>query len=87
LHSSPADIETVIIDGIARKQNGTLLPVSVDGGAREVTGTTSLEWSAIAREVVKSRAIIQTETEKVDVAAGLSALMKMWHVDESLLVD
>ncbi|KAF1954586.1 Metallo-dependent hydrolase [Byssothecium circinans] len=86
MHSSPADIETVVVDGVVRKREGKLVDVDVDDGAREIVGKTGLAWGEIAREVVKSREVIQKEAEKVDVDMDVKASMKMWNIDESLLV-
>ncbi|KAF2868639.1 hypothetical protein BDV95DRAFT_609553 [Massariosphaeria phaeospora] len=82
LHSSPADIEMVVVDGIIRKRDGKLLPVT--GGERKEK---KLEWSEIAREVVKSRERIQKEIEKIDMVEGGKAIMKLFHIDESVYVD
>lgn len=87
LHSSPADIETVIVDGVVRRNNGKLLPVSVDGTAKEVVVKTELEWEDIAKEIVKSGEIMQKEMEKIDVEEAFGAVMKLWRVDESTIVD
>lgn len=87
LHSSPADIDTVIVDGIVRKKDGKLVSVSVDAGAKEVVGKGTLEWGEVAKEIVKSRELIQKEIEKVDLAEGQKTLMAMWHVPQEMLVD
>ncbi|KAF2676989.1 Metallo-dependent hydrolase [Lentithecium fluviatile CBS 122367] len=87
LHSSPADIDTVIVDGIVRKRDGKLLPISVDAGASGIVGKETLEWSEIAKEIVKSREVIQKETEKVDVAEAMGTMMGMWQVPAGLIVD
>jgi hypothetical protein len=87
LHSSPADIETVIVDGIVRKRDGKLLPVDVDGAAKETISKESLEWGGIAREIVSSRSKMQEEISKIDYEEARESLMKLWHVDQSKLVD
>jgi cytosine/adenosine deaminase-related metal-dependent hydrolase len=87
LHSTPADIDTVIVDGIIRKKDGKLLPVSVDEAARQVTGETALDWTTVARKVVSSRAKMQKEMDKIDFAQASDALHKLFHVDESRIVD
>jgi hypothetical protein len=87
MHSSPADIDMVIVDGIVRKKEGKLVPVSVDSVAKEIIGKETLEWSEVAREIVKSREVMQKEIEKVDVAEGLATLMAMWQVPQDKMVD
>ncbi|KAH7394568.1 hypothetical protein BKA66DRAFT_456686 [Pyrenochaeta sp. MPI-SDFR-AT-0127] len=87
LHSSPADIETVIVDGVVRKQNGNLAPVTVDEGAKQVIGEPILEWTSIAREVLKSREKMQEDINKIDFEEAPAALLELFHVDESTLIN
>lgn len=87
LHSTPADIDTVIVDGIIRKKDGKLLPVSVDEAARQVTGESVLDWTTVARKVVSSRAKMQKDLDKIDFAQASDALHKLFHVDASRIVD
>ncbi|CAI6339473.1 unnamed protein product [Periconia digitata] len=85
LHSSPADIEMVIVDGIVRKRDGRLLPVDVgDVGkeARQIVGKETLEWNEIAKRLVSSRKVIDSKTKDVDVEAGIRTLRKMWHISD-----
>jgi hypothetical protein len=87
LHSSPADIDTVIVDGIIRKRDGKLLPVEVDTGAKETIGKESLEWGSIAKEIVLSRSRMQEEMDKIDFKEANEALLKLFHIDQNRLVD
>ncbi|KAH7390954.1 hypothetical protein DE146DRAFT_150289 [Phaeosphaeria sp. MPI-PUGE-AT-0046c] len=87
LHSSPADVETVIIDGIVRKRDGKLLAVKTDGAAKEMIGHDTLEWSTIAEEVIASRSKMQVEMAKIDYAEARESLMTIWHVDKSKHVE
>lgn len=87
LHSSSADIEMVIVDGVVRKRDGKLLPAVIDEAARKVVGKEMLEWSEVAREIVDSRARLQEELEKVDYAEAERSLSKMYYLDDSKFVD
>lgn len=87
MHSSPADIETVFVDGVARKKDGKLVTVSVDEGARSAIGKDTLEWNGIAREIVSSRARMQKEMEKIDYEEGRAAVVRTWYLDENKFVD
>ncbi|KAJ4292582.1 hypothetical protein N0V90_009245 [Kalmusia sp. IMI 367209] len=87
LHSSPADIDLVMVDGIVRKKDGTLLPISVDVMANEAVPAALLAWKDIARETLKSRARIQEQARKVDVAESMTILKNMWHIDDSSFAD
>ena len=87
LHSSPADIETVIVDGILRKTDGKLTGLTVDEGAREAIGKGALDWSDIAAEVLRSRERMQKEIEQIDMRAGKRALLKQFGIDEAIFLD
>ncbi|KAH7079888.1 hypothetical protein BKA63DRAFT_229945 [Paraphoma chrysanthemicola] len=87
MHSSPADIDTVIVDGVIRKKDGKLLPVKVDEVARNPIGKDELAWSGVAKEIVASREKMQAEIAKVDLEEAVASLMKMWYIDTSKLVD
>lgn len=87
LHSSPADIETVIIDGIMRKRDGKMLPITIDESARQAVGKDKLDWVSIAREIVVSRERVQEELENIDSKEAMGTLLKMFHIDEIIFVD
>ncbi|KAI4680319.1 uncharacterized protein J4E84_007967 [Alternaria hordeiaustralica] len=87
LHSSPADIETVIVDGILRKKDGKILPVHVDSGAKEMIGNDTLDWPSIAKEIVSGREKMQKEIDKIDFDEAYEAILKMFHFDKTKLVD
>jgi cytosine/adenosine deaminase-related metal-dependent hydrolase len=87
LHSSPADIDLVMADGVVRKKDGAILPVDVDALAKEAVPAASLTWKEIARETMKSREAIVKQADEVNVAEGVAALEKIWHLDESTFRD
>lgn len=87
LHSSPSDIDLVMVDGIVRIEDGAILPVSVDGLAKGAVQASSLTWKEIARETMKTRGAIVDQADNVDLAEGVATLKKMWHLDESVFVD
>lgn len=87
LHSSPADIETVIVDGKIRKAGGQLVKVEVDEVARKEIGKAVLEWKDVARELLKSREALQEKIEKLDFAEAKKVVMRDFHIDESKLTD
>lgn len=87
LHSSPADIDTVIVDGIIRKSNGKLLTVQVDDAAKQFIGMDTLEWPTLAKEVVESRARIQKEIDTIDWDETRGTLHKMFHIKKEYLYE
>ncbi|KAH7138521.1 hypothetical protein B0J11DRAFT_514637 [Dendryphion nanum] len=89
MHSSPADIETVIVGGVLRKRSGKLVNVQLESGI-DLGGDVvkdSLEWKDVAKEIVRGREAIQTKIDKIDFKEARAALVKTYHIDESVFVD
>ena len=82
LHSSPADVDTVIVDGIVRKQSGKLLDVGLDGAGKQLVGKDSLSWKDIAQNLIRTRERIQKETEKIDYIDGKQKVMQSFYMTE-----
>ena len=79
LHSSPADVDTVIVDGVVRKQGGKLVDVKVeDEVGRKAAGKENLSWKDVARQLVKGRERIQGESEKMDMEDGEAKVKQMF---------
>jgi cytosine/adenosine deaminase-related metal-dependent hydrolase len=92
LHSSPADIEMVIVDGIIRKHKSVLKPVDLAAGkelwsSAEADMTKKWEWREIARELNRKRMGIQEKIDRVDVKLARQSLIKALYVDESKIVE
>lgn len=92
LHSSPADIETVIVDGIARKRNGILEKVNINAATNQIWDGVkdlgdNLSWKDISKELVKRRVDLQKKIDKLDMDAAKKGVMKAFHMDESVFVD
>ena len=89
LHSSPQDIEMVIVDGVVRKDAGRLKNVDVNAGREVWSGVDKdmLEWRDVSRELVKRRGLLQKKIEDIDMEAAKRALIAAFHIDESLIVD
>ena len=83
LHSSPADMETVIVDGIVRKQNGELTDVKLDQGGKQVAGKDVLLWKDTASNLVESRKRIQQEYEKIDFEDAEKKVMEAFYISEN----
>lgn len=85
LHSSPADIDTVIVDGVVRKQSGKLIDVKLDAGGEELAGKGSLSWPDVAKNLIRTRERIQEEAEKIDYKDGKRKVMQSFYMtDEDL---
>lgn len=87
LHSSPSDIDTVIVDGIVRKRNGKLESVKLDERGSAVAGKASVAWGDVAKELIASRAELQKRIEKIDMDAAEKGVMKEFHINEADIVD
>jgi len=90
LHSSPADIEIVFVDGVARKKESVLLGVDTGAGKEiwgdgEVTG--EVAWKVVAKELVKRREELQKKIEKLDMDGALDGMVKAFYVDTSNIVE
>ena len=81
-HSTIRDIDTVIVNGVVRKENGHLLPIDVLS-QKALGGNSVLQWSDVAKHLCESRKDIQVRVEKCDVEVAQKALIGMWHIDPS----
>ncbi|KAJ5459684.1 uncharacterized protein N7458_001236 [Penicillium daleae] len=83
LHSSVRDIDTVIVDGVIRKQNGKLLPIVINPSLPGVTiPRQTVGWSQVARELISSRQNINKalkESDADDPEALVQNFMKVMH--------
>ena len=87
LHSSPADVDTVIVDGIVRKQGGKLVDVALDNEGKQVAGKDSVKWSDVAGNLLKTRERIQAECEKIDFDAAEKKCMEAFYISPDDLED
>ncbi|KAK5686879.1 hypothetical protein LTR17_026763 [Elasticomyces elasticus] len=88
LHSSPADIEMVIVDGIVRKRGGKLLSVGLENnGKKIVRGRGQLAWSDVAKELLASQGKLEKKLEGIDFEKAEVGLMEAWHIDPATVVD
>lgn len=87
MHSSPADVDTVIVGGRIRKQSGKLLPVKVDGEGQSVAGKDTLQWPDVARAVIESREGLQKQIDGIDMVEGEERVKDWFHINDSMLVD
>lgn len=79
-HSDSRDIEAVMIDGVWRKRDGKLCPVTV-----EETGA-SLAWPAIRQNLLVSQRDIQERQKNLNVDKAKEALVALFQIDKSKLV-
>jgi formylmethanofuran dehydrogenase subunit A len=92
LHSSPADIEVVIVDGVIRKRNRVLGDVKITSEANQLWSAAKeagdkLAWEDVSKELIKRRVEVQKKFEKIDMEAAKAGVMKGFHIDERVIVD
>lgn len=75
LHANAGDIETVIIDGIVRKQNNHLFDVQVLEGPNGQTAE-SLSWREVTKNLLTSRQKVLDRGQGQDFQAGMQFLYK-----------
>lgn len=88
LHSSPSDIEMVIVDGIIRKQDGKLMPVDMKAGRAIWAGEEKdlIEWKEVSKTLVQKREALQEKLGKIDYEEARRGVVKAFHIDERNLV-
>ncbi|KAK2606058.1 hypothetical protein QQS21_003576 [Conoideocrella luteorostrata] len=67
LHSSPADVDTVIVGGVVRKRAGRLESVALDKHGVDAAGRSQLSWQDVAKAVGASRMAMQERLSKIDM--------------------
>ncbi|KAL4782569.1 Metallo-dependent hydrolase [Aspergillus varians] len=91
LHSSIRDIDTVIVDGQIRKQDGRLVPVDVDPTTLDEVSIAKqrIGWGDVAQQLLSSRRRVQAAIEEAgadDLEHLVSGTMKLFHIEESKFV-
>lgn len=92
LHSSPADIEVVIVDGVIRKRHWMLEEVIVSPEASQLWDGvkhegTKFGWKDVSKELIRRRMELQKNIEKLDMEEAKKGVIKAFRIDESLIVD
>jgi hypothetical protein len=91
LHSSPADIECVLVDGAVRKRGWMLEDVEVGLGGEIWDGVKELgemaTWRDVSRELIRRRAELQNKVEKLDMEVAKEEVLKVFYIDKSVIVD
>jgi len=85
LHSSPVDVDTVIVEDTVRKRDGKLLNVTLDDGDKTKAGAemATWAWKDVAAEVLKRQKIMDQRIKKVDLVEAQDPLIEAWYLDRS----
>jgi len=88
LHSSPRDVVMTIVDGIVRKEQGTLSTVCVkEEEERWVGKKESLEWADVVKELVVRREVVAKKIDALDLEEAREGIMKTFHISPDVIVD
>jgi cytosine/adenosine deaminase-related metal-dependent hydrolase len=92
LHSSPGDIEIVIVDGVVKKKNWMLEDVSIAADANQMWNGAKelgkkLTWKEVSKELLKRRVDLQKKVDNLDMDAAKNGVIKGFYIDESVIVD
>ena len=91
-HASPHEVDTVIIGGMVKKQDGKLVDVTFGGGdvsgwegceqVNEVVKDGKLPWSEIAKQLRRSRRDVQGRIDRCNVQAAREKVLAMWGMTD-----
>jgi cytosine/adenosine deaminase-related metal-dependent hydrolase len=92
LHSSPADIGMVIVDGVVKKRFRMLENVDLKLGSDRLWDGVKelgeqLTWNNVAKELIKRRTELQKKVDKLDMDAAKKGVIKAFYIDKSVIVD
>ena len=89
VHSSPGDLECVVVGGVVRKEGGVWKNVDGEAGREVWSGVKKAEisWKEVCREVLGRREVLKKKIEGIDMDVVREGVIKAFHVDESLIVD
>ncbi|KAK6083711.1 amidohydrolase family protein [Seiridium cupressi] len=91
LHSNPSDIDTVIIDGVVRKEKGKLVETNVASAPNAAKGAvepgTRLSWKEVARNVLESRQMLKQKADGIDFQAAEDAFINAGFLDTGALLE
>ncbi|KAK1522392.1 amidohydrolase [Colletotrichum costaricense] len=91
LHSSERDVETVIVGGVIRKENGKLLPVSFTG---QVEGSSdlglhgkSITWKDVAVNLIQSRSRLNKKAEGIDMTVVEETIIDNFYMNRKDMLE
>ncbi|EMC99137.1 hypothetical protein BAUCODRAFT_392692 [Baudoinia panamericana UAMH 10762] len=88
LHSSPADIDCVIVDGIVRKECGRLVSVHVSPeDAKWFGDNTELTWKEVSKQLLSSRAALQKKVDGLHMKKAEKGVMEAFHLNDANYAD
>jgi hypothetical protein len=91
LHSSPRDIDMVLVDGVVRKENGQLVDVDVEAAPtvveRVMEAGTRVTWKDITGMVLGSRRALKRKMDRIDMKQGEEYVMRLFHLAKQGMLE
>lgn len=98
MHSTPGDVVMTIVDGVVRKRDGKLAPVSLTPEVQGLyapaaaavgtsSSTTTLGWADVSKQLLKTRGPLKDKVDQVDLEAAKKAAMMAFGMDVTKVVD
>ncbi|KAK1445714.1 amidohydrolase [Colletotrichum melonis] len=91
LHSSERDVETVIVGGVIRKENGKLLPVSftdqVEGASDLGLHGKTITWKDVAVNLIQSRSRLNKKAEGIDMTVVEETIMDNFYMNRKDMLE
>jgi Amidohydrolase family len=91
LHSSPRDIDMVLVDGAVRKEGGRLVDVEVEAAPGRSEGVMEVgkvvTWKDVTQMVVKSRRALKEKTDRIDMKQGEEYVMDLFRMNRKGMLE
>ena len=90
-HSSPRDIEMVLVDGVIRKEGGKLVDVEVEAAAKGTKGVMAvgkrLTWKHVTEKILESRKALKEKADTIDMEQGEEYVMDLFHMNRKGMLE
>ena len=93
LHSSPRDIEMVLVDGVVRKEGGKLADAVVEAAPEGAEGKGVMEagktvgWKDVTERVLESRRGLEEKAHGIDMRLGEEYVMDWFYMNRKGMLE
>jgi len=87
MHSTPGDIEMTFVDGILRKKDGRILPVSISTEDSKVAGVdaATLGWSDVGKNLLETQNSLKDKIKEINPLAAKEKALAAFGMDPSMI--
>lgn len=86
--SELSDVDTVIIDGVIRKERGMLSAVAANPVTEAgISVEQSLDWNHVRDKLSKTCDNIRTRVNELSIDKARDMMVESWHIDTSKFID